>query len=69
MIVKVQLSITSTEAKRQVLVYDESRKYRYEAEATKEIEKMMKGRLKAYFAARMNGTQIEILDEVQQQNW
>lgn len=69
MIVKMQLSTGTTADKQQVLVYDEKRKHTFESEATDAVREMMKGRLKVYFAARMNGTQIEILGEVEDQDW
>ena len=69
MIVKMQLSTGTTADKQQVLVYDETRKHTFESEATDAVREMMKGRLKVYFAARMNGTQIEILGEVEDQDW
>jgi len=65
----MQLSTGTTAGKQQVLVYDKTREYTFESEATEDVKQMMKGRLKVYFAARMNGSQIEILDEVDEQEW
>jgi len=69
MIVKMQLSTATTAGKQQVLVYDQTRKYSFESDVTEDVKELMKGRLKVYFAARMNGSQIEILDEVEEQDW
>ena len=69
MIVKMQLSTGTTAGSQQVLVYDKTREYVFESDATEDVRQLMKGRLKVYFAARMNGSQIEILDEVDEQDW
>jgi hypothetical protein len=52
-----------------VLIYERTKKVYYQDDASKAMIKKMKGRLKAYFAARMNGTRIEIFDEVSGQGW
>lgn len=65
----MQLSTATTAGKQQVLVYDQTRKYSFESDVTEDVKELMKGRLKVYFAARMNGSQIEILDEVEEQDW
>lgn len=69
LIVKVQLSTSTTEGERQVLVYDKSRKYQYQTAATPEILELMNGRLKVFFTAEMVGSQIAIGEEVEDQDW
>jgi hypothetical protein len=57
----MQLSTSTTAGNQKVLVYDQTREYTYETEATEEVRQLMKGRLKVYFAARMNGSRLKFL--------
>ena len=59
-IVKVQLSIVTTTAKQQILVYDKSRKWRFQGDATPDQIAMMNGRVKAFFWARKEGPMLDI---------
>lgn len=69
LIVKVQFSIVTNASDRQVLVYDRSRKTVYEGSATPEIGKVMRGSLKKYFFAHMEGTEIVLDEEAPAQDW
>jgi hypothetical protein len=62
-IVKVQLSISSTLPGRRVLIYDESRKHTWEDTAPPDIEALMGDRLKAYFHAHLDDARKIIIDE------
>jgi hypothetical protein len=69
MIVKIQLSTSTTGTKQKMLIYDKSRKYRFEDDASEQVKELMNGRLKVFFAARMNGSKIELLEEIEDQEW
>lgn len=69
MIVKVQISLASSDNKKQMLVYNKSRNVMYEDAASPEILKLIRNRPKAYFNAEVVNTKIVLDDEVEQQNW
>jgi hypothetical protein len=69
MIVKVQISLFTNEAKPQVLVYNESRTVMWQGDAPKGLKKLMKGEPKKYFKATTGGKLIHLGDEVEEQEW
>ena len=69
MIVKVQLSLSTTHRSQMCLVYNEDHSIEYESEASPEIQTLMAGRLKAYFNAEIVGTLLDIREEVEEQDW
>lgn len=54
MIVKVQLSLASSDGKQQMLIYNKDRSINYQAEATPEVIKVMKKEDKQFFHARLD---------------
>ncbi len=79
MIVKVQLSIFHNDSHNSsksgyqdsiMLIYNEDRSVRYEADTTEEIRQLMNDRLKAYFEYELDDqNKIIIGKEVNEQNW
>ena len=69
MIVKVQLSQHTTAGTRQVLVYDQSRRFTYEGDAPADVVDRMHGRDRAFFEAAILGTQFLIGHETPEQDW
>ena len=79
MIVKVQLSYISSEQQPQVLVYNKTKEFYYQGDATSDIIKAMviddfdnlRLQIKRYFNARYDRAtkQIELLNEVNDQLW
>jgi len=60
MIVKVQLSITTAEAARQVLIYNEDKSVFYKGDAPAEVVKAMGNEVRAFFRARLVGATIKL---------
>ncbi len=52
-----------------MLLYSEDRSVEYEGDVTAEIQKIMKGRLKAYFNAELRNTEIVLQDETINPGW
>lgn len=71
MIVKVQISLVSTDGQKHALVYDKLRKYEYQGVATAEILGAMNGVNKKFFNAYYlkKTKKIRLLQEVKPQNW
>ena len=71
MIVKIQISLMTTEKQKTMLIYNRSRSVLYQAPADKDVLEIMKGRPKAYFNAIINKATkfIEIQNEVNDQLW
>lgn len=70
MIVKVQMQqMVPTGVPRKVLVYTEHRKVYAELPCTDDVEELLAGRPKAFFEARIEGSQIRLLDEVNNPGW
>lgn len=63
MIVKVQLSSSTTEPRRQVLIYNKDRTILWTGDATEELCRKMQKALKAFFHAHMNEETI-VLDRL-----
>jgi hypothetical protein len=69
MIVKVQISLATTHDKATVLIYNQSRRVFYEGEADADVLAKMNGRQKAFFAASLNGTIVELGEMVKDYKW
>ena len=70
MIVKVQLSLFTTAAARQVMIYNRDRSIEFQMDATDGVIEKMDGRPKAFFfAALCKDGSIDLLDEAPFQNW
>lgn len=69
MIVKVQMSLASSDGVRRVLIYDRTRRFSYEGGVNEDVVEMMGGRAKAYFEAGIRNGNLEIGDEVEAQSW
>lgn len=75
MVVKVQRSLTPS-GPTEVLVYDSTRKYRYQGDLTPELDKMFGNRLKLYCLAMLVPNEDEpdsyhfsLTQEVEEQSW
>jgi hypothetical protein len=68
-IVKVQLSLGSTEPNRQMLLYNEDHSVIWQADAPKNIIEAMDGKPKAFFNATLKGTIIHLGTKAQRQDW
>ena len=68
-IVKIQLPITSSEPDPPALAYDQSHSYIAEVPITAELHRMMRGRLKAYFHAKLEGDELVIGADVYGVQW
>jgi hypothetical protein len=69
-IIKLQVSIYTTESKSQVLIYNKDRSIFYQEDITPEIEDLMDGDKKAYFEAHIDETNKLVLDkQIDEQNW
>jgi hypothetical protein len=69
MVVKVQVSLFTTEAKRQVLIYDESREHRFEGDASEDVLKLMGRDPKAFFNATLKGTTFVLGKRTSWRDW
>jgi hypothetical protein len=69
MIVKVQVSIVTTFPTPRVLVYNKDRSFTYEGGINADMIKVLAGRPKAYFKAKMTPEGLEIDEEVPAQDW
>ena len=68
-IVKVQLSLSTTEPQQQVYIYDKGRKHVYQGDAGEEILTIMGDRTKDFFRAHIVGSQISIDKRVRWRDW
>jgi len=70
-IVKVQLSLYTTESERQVLIHDETRSVFYMMSLSQfpSVEEKMAGDIRAFFNAIITNGQIKLGDRVQEQDW
>lgn len=68
-IFKVQLSISSSHPSRRVFMYNEARDLQFEGDAKSDINKKMKGRLKAFFYGTLENTLIVLGNEAPDQDW
>ncbi len=74
MIVKVQISLATSDGVPSVLVYDEAQDFMYEGEPTPEILEAMDGEHRKFFNAQltidvMGDKQFDLMDEVPEQDW
>ena len=69
MIVKVQQSQYTTTNYRQVLVYNEDRSVYLEGDLPKKLGKLLGDRHKAYFKIEIVDNKLNILGEVEAQDW
>lgn len=73
MIVKVQVSLHSSDGQARCLIYNESRSWTYEGVCGEDIVEMMKDRPKAYFHIELSEKEdfagFEIGDEVEGLDW
>lgn len=69
MIVKVQLSLMTSEAEQQMLVYNKDRTIWWEGPATAIVRLAMQGDAKAFFEAELVGTEVQIGERVKDPGW
>ena len=70
MIVKVQTSLFTSKDQQQVLVYNKDRSIYYEGNATKKLLRMMSGRFKAFFKAKLEKDgSLTIIKPAKEQDW
>lgn len=69
MIVKVQVSLASSDGVTRVLIYNQSRSFKYEGGVNQDMVDTMAGRPKAFFEASMGPEGLEIGDEVPDPGW
>ena len=69
MIVKVQKSIITNNSKPQVLVYSRDKSIFWQGSLSKEVDKFLNGKMKAYFDAEMIGTRIALNFEVEEKDF
>lgn len=68
-IVKVQLSLASSDGAQSVLVYDEERVHVWEGEVSDDVREAMDGEPKKYFLADVSQPIIRLIEEVEAQGW
>lgn len=68
-IVKVQLSLSTSEPQQMCLVYNKDRTRLGQFPASKELKKAMHGRQKAFFWGADKGSEIELFEEAKWQGW
>lgn len=68
-IVKIQASVATTAGQRQVLVYNEDRSVQFQCPLQPDVESLLRGRLKMYAYATLDGTILEIGNEAPGQVW
>lgn len=78
MIVKVQISVGSSDGKKHMLIYNKDKSVMYEDEATDQVLKLMNGRPKLFFEAEviphpqnwLKGEKVvNIIKETEWQKW
>lgn len=73
MIIKVQLSVNNNikghKIGSRMLVYNEDRSFYLETETPEDVANLMDGRLKAFFYAKVEGSEIVIEKEAPHQEW
>lgn len=71
MIVKVQMSLATTEKKPQVLVYNEDRSVTWQGDSTEDFVDLLDGETKGFFEAKIRTTDgfIEIDGPADWQDW
>ena len=66
---KVQVSLTTSHAERQVLIYNKSKEIMIQLPATKAVLKVMGGRPKVYFHGYIENKNFHFNGEAKQQDW
>ena len=69
MIVKVQVSLASSDNVTRVLIYNQSRTFEYVGGLNQDMVDVMAGRPKAFFEASMGGDGLSIGAEVPDPGW
>lgn len=70
MIVKVQASVATNHPEgQQILIYNKSRNVSWDQTVTPEFKKLLRGRPKAFFHAKLVDTKIMIGQEAEWQSW
>ena len=69
MIFKVQISLTSSDKKMHMLVYDKIKNYMYQAPVTPDVKQVMGNRIKAYFYGTIVNSKIQLGEEAPAQDW
>lgn len=70
MIVKVQVSLSTSDGVARCLVYNKDRSVTFEDNLSEDVAEVMDGRPKGYFRATIGPTGLlEIGDEVEEQSW
>lgn len=69
MIVKVQASLVTTAKIQRVLAYNEDRSICFDGPLKPEVRKLLRGRLKAYFYARVRNGELDLEEEAEEQSW
>ena len=69
MILKVQLSLASSDGQRRVLAYNSDKSVLVEFVATKQLVKQLSGKPKSFWEGSINGTMLELQHPVAHQNW
>ncbi len=69
MIVKVQLSLSSNTPHRLILIYSKNKKICWQGEAKKEVVKFIDGRLKSFWHAVLEGTEVRLVKPAPSQDW
>lgn len=69
MIVKVQMPLASSMEVPKILIYNKKKDVWFQFEPTREWEKKMAGRPKAFFYAKLVGTIIEVAGPAPWQEW
>jgi hypothetical protein len=68
-IVKVQVSLASSDGVTRVLIYNQNCTFEYEGGINEDMVETMAGRAKAYFEASMGPDGLEIGEELEDQSW
>ncbi len=69
MIFKLQVSLSSSDGKNHMLVYNKDKTIRYQSIATQDVLKTMNNRPKVYFEGDIVNKKIVISKELTDQNW
>ena len=69
MIVKVQVSIFTSDGIKTALIYDEARDICQEVAVSKYIDKLMDGAEKKFFHVEVNNGELEFIKEAEWQDW
>lgn len=68
-IVKVQISLFTSEGAPQVLIYNKDESVMYTGDAPKDIKKKMRGQFKAFFFAEIKRRKLTLYNRAPAQSW